>query len=92
MNRPCHQADERVYEAADAFMRGAASQEVAAMLENCLDVGSSQADFIIKTAMSHKEDGDGGYGTFIRSVNREIGENLYSTRNQSKPSGWKANA
>jgi hypothetical protein len=89
MNRPYHQTDERVYEAADAFLLGATSQQVAAMLQSCLDIGDSQADSILKTAMSHKADRDGGYRTFIQTVNREIGEDVYSTRRRVKSHTWK---
>jgi hypothetical protein len=92
MNRPCPQADERVYEAADAFIQGAASRKVAAMLQSCLDIGDSQVDSIIKTAMSHKTDRDGGYRAFIRLVNREFGEDVYSTHHRTKSHNWKAGA
>jgi hypothetical protein len=91
MNRPNRQTDERVYEAVDAFLLGATTQKVAAMLQSCLDISDSQADSIIKTAMSHKADEDGGYRTFIRAVNHEIGEDVYSTRYRTK-SHWKADA
>lgn len=84
MNRPYHQTDERVYEAAGAFVLGAASQNVTAMLQSCLDIDDSQVDSIIKTAMSHKTDRDGGYRAFIRLVNREIGEEAYSVHHRKK--------
>lgn len=36
MKRPFHRADERVYEAADAFLHGETSRKIAAMLQSCL--------------------------------------------------------
>ena len=91
-NRPCYRTDARIYEAAEAFLLGETPRKVAAILQSCPDIGELQADSIVKTAMSHRAEEDGGYRAFIRAVNREIGEEVYATRRRRKSLGWKAGA
>lgn len=71
------QADGRVYKAAGEFARGASSEDIASILDNCIDLDEKDAEEILSRALSHRGDVDGGYGAFLKAVNEALGEDVY---------------
>ncbi|HWQ78785.1 MAG TPA: hypothetical protein VN381_08200 [Anaerovoracaceae bacterium] len=72
--------DEKVYQAADEFARGASSDEVKAILASCLDFDEQDAEEILSRAIPCRTDKDRGYRAFISSVNKILGEEVYNRR------------
>jgi 3-deoxy-D-manno-octulosonate 8-phosphate phosphatase KdsC-like HAD superfamily phosphatase len=70
--------NERIYEAAHEFVRGVSVNDIKAILASCLDFDEEDAEKILSQALPHRTDKDGGYGAFIRSVNKVLGEDVYS--------------
>jgi|GEM_PF-2334201 len=70
----------KVYRAADKFSEGVPSEDVQALLKNCLEFDGEDAETVLSLSLPHRKDKDGGYRAFIRSVNRVLGENVYSER------------
>lgn len=70
--------NEKVYKAADDFVLGASSDDVKAILANCLDFDIEDVEEILSRSISHRTDKDGGYRAFIRSVNKVLGADIYS--------------
>jgi hypothetical protein len=70
--------DNKVYQAADEFVHGAASNEVVNILTSCIDFDEKDADKILSLSIPHKTDRDGGYRKFIKSVNKVLGADIYS--------------
>jgi len=80
VNRSAFPEDERVYQAAEAFARGAPPDEVRAILDSCLALDAGDSEEILARALPHRADRDGGYKAFIRSANRVLGGDIYSER------------
>ncbi len=76
--------NEKVYEAANEFAHGASSNEVKVILVSCFDFDMDDAEKILSRSIPHKTDKDGGYRAFIRSVNKILGEDVYSTKDYWK--------
>lgn len=72
--------DNNVYKAAERFAAGASLNEVKNILINCFDLSEENAEDILTRSSPHKTDKDGGYRFFIRSVNKEVGENVYEEK------------
>lgn len=72
--------DEKVYKAADEFVHGAPSDDVKVILASCFDLDEKGAEEILSRSIPHRTDKDGGYRAFIRSVNKVLGEDVYSER------------
>lgn len=70
--------DQKVYKAADEFIQGASSDDVKVLLASCCDFDEKDAEKILSRAIRHRTDKDGGYRAFIRSVNKVLGEDVYS--------------
>lgn len=68
--------DEKIYKAAEEFAHKASSDDVKKILSNCFT--EKNAEKILSQAFPHRTDKDGGYRAFIRSVNKVLGENVYS--------------
>lgn len=73
-----HHPNKNVYEAAALFSQNAESKNVIAALMCCPDFDEAAADSILEKAVPRKPDQGERYRAFIRSVNREIGEAVYS--------------
>lgn len=72
--------DEKVYQAAHEFARGMSYEEVKAILTDCSDIDEENAGKILSKAVPHRADKDGGYHAFIKSVNKILGEEVYSEK------------
>jgi len=72
--------DEKVYKAADEFVHGAPSDDVKVILASCFDFNEKDAEEILSRSIPHRTDKDGGYRAFIRTVNKVLGEDVYSER------------
>ncbi|MCR6547143.1 hypothetical protein NVS47_16775 [Dehalobacterium formicoaceticum] len=72
--------DKKVYQAADEFAHGASSNEVKALLTACYALDEGDMEKIMSMSMPHKADKDGGYRSFIRSVNHVLGEDIYDEK------------
>lgn len=72
--------DEKVYKAAEAFVQGAPSDDVKVILAGCFDFDEKDAEEILSRSISYRTDKDGGYRAFIRTVNKVLGEDVYSER------------
>jgi len=72
--------DEKVYKAAEEFVSETPSDDVKVILANCCDFDEKNAEEILSRSISHRTDKDGGYRAFIRSVNKVLGEDVYSER------------
>ncbi|MBC3888453.1 hypothetical protein GH810_09050 [Acetobacterium paludosum] len=70
--------NEMVYQAADEFVLGAASDEVKDLLISCFDFDREDVDEILSRSLPHRTDKDGGYQAFITSVNKVLGIDVYS--------------
>lgn len=70
--------NEKVYKAANEFVHGASSDDVKAILASCSDFDEEDAEEILSRALPRRTDKDGGYRAFIRSVNKVLGEDVYS--------------
>lgn len=70
-------ADDKVYKAARAFAQGVSSDEIREILLNCVDFDEEDISQIMTSAEPHKTDDDGGYGAFIKTVNKTLGEVVY---------------
>jgi hypothetical protein len=75
--------NERVYKAAEEFAHGVSSDDVKAILEDCFKIDDVDVEKILTKAIPHRTDKDGGYHAFIRSVNKEVGDDVYDERRQS---------
>ncbi|EPR10564.1 hypothetical protein [Ruminiclostridium papyrosolvens] len=72
--------NEKVYKAAEEFVYGASSSDVKAILKGCFDLSEEDAEEILSRSASHKNDKDRGYSAFIKSVNKLLGEEVYSEK------------
>jgi hypothetical protein len=70
--------NEKIYKAADEFVHGASSDDVKAILASCFDFDEEDAEEILSRALPHRTDKDRGYRAFIKSVNKVLGEDVYS--------------
>lgn len=70
--------NEKVYRAAGEFVQGASYYDVMNLLESCIDFDGEDAAEIWAKALPHRTDEDGGYGAFIKAVNRVLGKDIYS--------------
>ncbi len=68
----------KVYKAAYKFAHGATSDEVKDLLTSCFEFDKEDADEILMQSLPHREDNDGGYREFIKSVNRVLNMDIYS--------------
>lgn len=82
-NPPYHHTDESIYEAAELFSQGADLKNVISVLMRCPDFDEAEADLIVKSAVPRRPSQGARYRAFIRSVNREIGESIYSTHHHA---------
>ncbi len=76
--RTSYQPNEHVYRAAEEFAQGAAYQDVMNLLESCIDFDEEDAAEVWAQSLPHRTDKDGGYGVFIKAVNKVLGEDVYS--------------
>lgn len=76
-------ASEKVYKAANKFASGAPSDDVKSLLESCIDFDDEDAEKILSCSFPHRNDKDGGYCVFIKSVNKVLGEDVYSEQSHS---------
>jgi hypothetical protein len=72
--------DEKVYQAANEFVRGVPADDVKALLAGCFNFDEGDAEEIISMSVPHRNDKDGGYKAFIRSVNKVLGEDVYNEK------------
>lgn len=72
--------DDNIYKAAKKFAAGASLNEVKDILISCFDLNEKNAEDILTRSSPHKTDKDGGYRSFIRSVNKELGEDVYEEK------------
>ena len=76
--------DNNVYKAAEKFADGASVIEVKRILVSCFDLNEKNVEEILSQSLSHRTDKDGGYRYFIRSVNKVLGEDIYSEKTSHK--------
>lgn len=69
--------NEKIYKAADEFVHGASSDDIKAILTNCLDFDKEDAEEILSLSIPHRTDKDRGYKAFIKSVNKVLGADVY---------------
>jgi len=69
--------DEKVYKAARLFAQGASNEEVMKIILRCIDFDEEDAEEILSFAEKHRSDDDGGYSSFLKSVNKILGEDVY---------------
>ena len=69
---------DKIYKAADEFIHGASFDDVKAILEKCLDFDEEDIEKILSQSIPHRTDKDGGYRAFIKTVNKVLGEDVYS--------------
>jgi hypothetical protein len=81
LKRSSFYEDDKVYEAADEFVVGAAPDDVKAILAGCFDLDKEAADKILSRSLPHRTDKDGGYHAFIASVNKILGIDVYNEQN-----------
>jgi len=72
--------NDKVYKAANEFVHGASSDDVKVILESCFDFDEEDSEKILSRSIPYRTDKDGGYRAFIRSVNKVLGEDVYSER------------
>jgi len=72
-----HTESSEVYQAAKEFAQGAAPDEIKSLLTSCPELDSEDADQILSWSLAHKNDKDGGYHEFLKSVNIILGVSLY---------------
>ena len=77
LKRSSFYEDEKVYKAAGEFAHGASINDIKAILANCA-FDKEDVRKILSRSASHRNDRDGGYRGFIRSVNKVLGEDIYS--------------
>ena len=75
--------DEKVYRAAEEFARGVPSDEIGAVLSGCLGLEGADVGKILSRAIPHRTDRDGGYRALLRSVDRALGDDVYSGRRRT---------
>ncbi|HEY5584854.1 MAG TPA: hypothetical protein VIK78_10235 [Ruminiclostridium sp.] len=69
--------DKKVFKAAREFAKGASNEEIEKSLLKCIDFDEEDADEILSMAEKHKSDIDGGYSSFLKDVNKILGEEVY---------------
>jgi len=79
--------DEKVYKAAEEFVHGASSDHVKAILAGCFDLNEGDVKKILSQSISHRADKDRGYRTFIMSVNKVLGEDVYDEKRRAHETG-----
>ena len=84
LKRAGYYEDDKVYQAADQFARGLSPDHIKSILASCVDFDGEDAETIVLKASPHRADKDGGYRAFIKSVNRVLGEAVYSERAQNR--------
>ncbi|KAA9007563.1 hypothetical protein F4V43_03480 [Paenibacillus spiritus] len=72
--------DMQVYRAAARFAEGASRAEMAALLNGSYQFDRLRIEETLRRALPGRADADGGYGAFIRAVNRTLGEEVYRSR------------
>ena len=70
--------DDRIYKAADEFIHGVSSDDVKVILGKYLDFDEEDIEKILSQSIPHRADKDGGYRAFIKTVNKVLGEDVYS--------------
>ena len=80
LKRSSFHKDNNVYKAAKEFADGASVIEVKNVLTSCCDLNEKNAQDIVLKTLPHRTDKDGGYRFFIRSVNKVLGEDIYSEK------------
>jgi hypothetical protein len=70
-------ADGKVFKAARAFSKGDSNEEVKELLLNCINFDEEDASEILSISEKHKMDVDGGYSSFLKAVNKMLGEEVY---------------
>jgi hypothetical protein len=69
---------EKVSIAAKEFADGASVDVVKGLLAGCLDFDEEDIEDILSGSLLHRGDQDGGYGAFIKEVNKTLGADVYS--------------
>lgn len=72
-----HTESSEVYQAAEEFVHGAASDEIASLLTSCPELDAEDAAQILSWSAVHRSDKDGGYHEFLKSVNTVLGVSIY---------------
>lgn len=75
LKRPKLYASEIVNRAAEIFAEGASAEEIKVILTSCVEIDEEEVEKIIEQSLPHRNDKDGGYRFFIKSVNKVLGEN-----------------
>lgn len=68
--------DQKVYEAARLFAQGASHNEIKELLLKCIDLDEEDIEEILSLSENCKSD-DGGYNSFLKAVNKVLGEDIY---------------
>lgn len=79
LRRPALYESQKIYKAADMFSKGASREDIEEMLNNCIEFDEDDVTGVLSYALGHTADIDGGYGAFLYSVNKVLGENTYNT-------------
>ncbi|AHV97447.1 hypothetical protein [Paenibacillus sabinae] len=69
--------DNAVYQAAQKFAQGVSHDEIRDILLGSYEFDQQRIEMILRLALPHRTDGDGGYRAFIEAVNQVLGEEIY---------------
>lgn len=69
--------DYAVYQAAQKFAQGTSPDEIRDILLGSYEFDQQRIEEILRLALPHRIDGDGGYRAFIEAVNQVLGEAIY---------------
>ncbi len=72
--------DEKVYRAADEFAHGSPSDEIKAILSDCLELDEEGIEKIMSLSLPYRNGKTGKYQAFIKAVNKVLGADIYDEK------------